>query len=156
MATTTAKAISTRPRTARRQFRMPWSTILIYLVLTPLAITLIVPIWYMVDMAFTPEQFQLRWPIVWVPIPFTFQNFIHIYYDKTLPIMRWLLNSAIVTGVGTVSSLLLASLSAYAFARLQFPGRSFLFGLLIASLLVPGTVTLIPAFLLLRDIGTIP
>ena len=118
--------------------------------------TLLIPIWYLVDMAFTPEQFQLRWPIVWLPIPFTFQNFIHIYYDKTLPIMRWLLNSAIVTGFGTLTTILLASLSAYAFARLQFPGRNFLFSLLIASLLIPGTVTLIPAFLLLRDIGTIP
>ncbi|MEZ4673787.1 MAG: hypothetical protein R2932_06020 [Caldilineaceae bacterium] len=70
--------------------------------------------------------------------------------------MRWLLNSAIVTGFGTLTILLLASLSAYAFARLEFPGRNFLFSMLIASLLIPGTVTLIPAFLLLRDIGTIP
>lgn len=158
MATTTAaaKAISMQSGRRSRRFRINWTTVLIYLVLTPLAITLIVPIWYMVDMAFTPEQYQLRWPIVWVPIPFTIQNFTNIYYDTTLPIMRWLFNSAIVTGVGTLATLFMASLSAYAFARLQFPGRSLLFGLLIASLLVPGTVTLIPAFLLLRDIGNIP
>jgi multiple sugar transport system permease protein len=133
-----------------------WTTVLIYCLLVPLGITLIVPVWYMVDMAFTPENYQLRWPIVWIPNPFTFNNFTHIFQDKTLPVLRWVLNSAVVTTVGTGLTLLLSSLSAYAFARLEFPGRNLIFSILIASLLVPGTVTLIPAFLLLRDIGRIP
>jgi multiple sugar transport system permease protein len=139
-----------------RRLKIRWDTVAIYGLLAPLGLALVVPIWYMVDMAFTPETNQLRWPIIWIPSPFTLQNFTHIFQDRTLPVFRWLINSAIVTSVGTIATLFLASLSAYAFARLEFPGRNLLFSLLIASLLVPGTVTLIPAFLLLRDIGTIP
>jgi multiple sugar transport system permease protein len=152
----TAKVVTATRQPTMRRFRIHWDTVLIYCLLVPLGLALVVPIWYMVDMAFTPETYQLRWPIVWIPNPFTLQNFTHIFQDRTLPVIRWLVNSAVVTTVGTVATLLLASLSAYAFARLEFPGRDLLFSVLIASLLVPGTVTLIPAFLLLRDIGTIP
>jgi multiple sugar transport system permease protein len=150
------KAVSATERATGRKFRINWGTVLIYCLLVPLGLALVVPVWYMVDMAFTPENFQLRWPIVWVPRPFTFANFQHILMDKTLPVFRWLMNSLIVTGVGTVLTLSIASLSAYAFARLEFPGRDLIFSVLIASLMVPATVTLIPSFLLLRDLGTIP
>jgi multiple sugar transport system permease protein len=152
----TANVAAAEPRPTVRRFQINWEVMFIYCLLVPLGLALVIPVWYMVDMAFTPENNQLRWPIVWYPEPFTLANFQHIFQDRTLPVGRWLWNSAVVTGVGTALTLFLSSLSAYAFARLEFPGRDLIFSLLIASLLVPGTVTLIPAFLLLRDIGTIP
>ncbi|MCS7222724.1 MAG: carbohydrate ABC transporter permease [Anaerolineae bacterium] len=134
------------------RFRISLSTVLLWLVLTPIGITLVVPVWYMVAKAFTPEINQLKWPIVWVPDPFTLENFKHIFADKTLPIMRWMANSFLVTGVGTALVLFLSSLSAYGFARLQFPGRDLIFFILLISMMVPGVATLIPTFLLLRDL----
>lgn len=143
------------PSAARpsRKSRFNLETIGIYLILVPLGIALVLPVWYMVVMAFTPENFQLRWPIVWVPDPFTLANFQHIFADATLPVARWLLNSVMVTTVGTALVLFISSLAAYAFARLDFPGRNILFFILIVSLMIPGTITLIPAFLLLRDLS---
>lgn len=141
------------PLQPRRKSRFSWETVGIYLLLVPLALTLILPVWYMVVMAFTPENFQLRWPIVWVPDPFTLANFQHIFQDATLPVARWLLNSVVVTFVGTALILFVSSMAAYAFARLEFPAKSFIFSLLIVSLMIPGTITFIPAFLLLRDLS---
>lgn len=127
-------------------------SILIWVLLLPLSIAVIVPLWYMTDMAFTPEQNQLNWPISWIPTQPTLANFNHIFVDQTLPIARWFGNSVLVAVVGTLLVLFLSSLSGYAFARLEFPGRSFIFSLLIFSLMIPGAVTFIPAFLLLRDL----
>lgn len=126
---------------------------LIWLLMLPLAVVIIMPLWYMTAMAFTPEQDQFLWPIRWIPERPTLDNFIHISLDQTLPLTRWFINSTVVATVGTLLTLLLSSLSGYAFARLEFPGRDMIFSLLIVSLMIPGAVTLIPTFLLLRDLS---
>jgi multiple sugar transport system permease protein len=128
-------------------------TVGLWLLLTPITITLVAPVWYLVAKAFTPEVNQMKWPIIWVPDPFSLDNFNHIFQDATLPIVRWLGNSTIVTLVGVFSVLFVSSLSAYAFARLEFPGRDTIFFILVVSLMVPGVATLIPTFLLLRDMS---
>ncbi len=59
---------------------------------------------------------------------------------------RWFTNSLLVASVGTVIILFVSSLSGYAFARLEFPGKSLLFSLLLFSLMIPAAITLIPSF----------
>jgi len=127
-------------------------SLLRWLVYVPLVILIIIPVIYIISMAFTTEQNQLKFPIEWLPNPITTGNFIHIFADVTLPIMKWFTNSLIIATVGTVIVVFLSSLSGYAFARLEFPGKSQLFSLLIFSLMIPAAITLIPAFLLLRDL----
>lgn len=127
-------------------------SILLWLVFLPLAFIVIVPLIYETSMAFTHESNQLNYPIEWIPNPITISNFTHIFQDTTLPIIRWFGNSLLVAIIGTLIEVFLATLSGYAFARLEFPGRSFLFSLLLFSLMIPGAVTLIPSFLLLRDL----
>jgi multiple sugar transport system permease protein len=128
-----------------------WRGLLLWLAFLPIVLTVIIPLLYMFSMAFTQESKQLNFPIEWIPSPPTISNFIHIYVDKTLPIMRWFGNSLLVATVGTIIIVFLSSLSGYAFARLEFPGKQVLFSLLIFSLMIPAAVTLIPAFMLLRD-----
>lgn len=140
--------------TLARQFRFRnWRrTLLLWLVFLPLLVIVIVPLIYMVTMALTLESNQMNFPIEWIPQPVTLGNFVHIYVDATLPIERWFLNSLVVSIIGTLVIVFLSSLSGYAFARLEFPGRNFLFSLLLFSLMIPAAITLIPAFLLLRDL----
>lgn len=140
------------PRSGRRRFRDVKRTVLLWLVFLPLVVIVILPLIYMFTMAFTSESNQLAYPIQWIPRPPTLSNFYHIYIDKSLPIVRWFLNSVIVSVVGTSIVVFLSSLSGYAFARLEFPGRDFLFSLLLVSLMIPAAITLIPVFLLLRDL----
>lgn len=134
------------------QQKKTFESILLWLLLLPLAILVIVPLWYMADMAFTPEAEQYAWPIQWLPLQPTLANFSHIFADRTLPIAQWFGNSVLVATVGTALVLFLSSLSGYAFARLEFPGRDLFFSSLIFSLMIPGAVTFIPTFLLLRDL----
>jgi len=136
----------------RRRRKFPTESLLLWLVLLPLAFIVSIPILYMTTMAFTPESDQLLWPIHWIPQNPTLVNFQHIFLDQTLPIGRWFANSVLVATVGTACVLFLSSLSAYGYARLEFPGRDMIFFILLISLMIPGAVTFIPTFLLLRDL----
>jgi multiple sugar transport system permease protein len=127
-------------------------TLLLWLVFLPLAVIIIIPLLYIVSRAFTHESNQFNFPIEWIPQPITTANFTHIFSDVTLPVMKWFANSLIIASIGTIIVVFLSTLSGYAFARLQFPGKSQLFSLLIFSLMIPTAITLIPAFLLLRDL----
>ncbi|NJM41595.1 MAG: carbohydrate ABC transporter permease [Anaerolineae bacterium] len=135
-----------------QQKQFPLKTALLWLLLLPIVLVLAAPVWYMFAKAFTPEINQMKFPIVWLPDPFTLQNFSTIFFDRALPVGRWMFNSAIVTIVGTFLVLFVSSLSAYAFARLEFPGRDVIFAVLIISMLIPGILQLIPVFLLMRDL----
>lgn len=153
MAATTPTAPQTKAPTGRYfQSKMMRNSLILWIVFLPLVVITIVPIIYMVTMAFTPESNQMNFPIEWIPKPATIGNFVHIFVDKTLPIGRWFMNSLIISTFGTVLIVFLSSLSGYAFARLDFPGKNFLFSLLIFSLMIPIAITLIPAFMLLRDL----
>src|SRR3972149_3637782 len=127
-------------------------TLFLWLTFLPLALIVVIPLFYMFSMAFTLESKQLNFPIEWIPSPPTISNFAHIFADKTLPILHWFGNSLLVATVGTIVVVFLSSFSGYAFARLEFPGKQFLFSLLLFSLMIPAAVTLIPSFMLLRDV----
>lgn len=139
-------------RARRRSTKTLLRSLLMWLIFLPLVVIVVVPVLYMFTMAFTPESNQLVYPIQWIPNPPTINNFVSIMVDPQLPIVRWFTNSLIIASVGTLIILLLSTLSGYAFARLEFPGKSQLFSLLLFSLMIPAAVTLIPAFLLLRDL----
>jgi ABC-type glycerol-3-phosphate transport system permease component len=95
------------------------------------------------------------------------EQFTHAYYRPTLPlqwgnygeawaqIRGYFVNSVTVTAVSVGASLALSAAAAYAFSRYRFPGSGLLYGAILAALLVPGTLTLVPAFVILRDMGLI-
>ena len=132
--------------------KIPTETIVTWAILLPLAIIAMAPVVHTAAMAFSPEADQLLWPIRFFPDNPTLDNFTHIFADATLPILRWFGNSILVATLVTALVLFLSSLSAYAFARLHFPGRDTIFFILLISLMVPVAATIIPAFLLLRDL----
>lgn len=143
--------------TAVRELRHPRhftiGTVLLYLGLLIGAVVTLLPIIYMYTRAFMPEGEQMVWPIRWFPQNPTMNNFERIVVDPTLPVFRWLLNSFFVAISVTALVLFICSLTAYAYARLEFPGRDVIFFLLLTSLMVPGAVTFIPNFLMMRNLG---
>jgi multiple sugar transport system permease protein len=140
------------PRASSYQNKKIIRSLLLWLAFLPLVIIVVVPLLYMFSMAFTLEANQLKFPIEWWPQPPTITNFTKIFVDPQLPIVRWFSNSLLIATVGTAIIVFLSSLSGYAYARLEFPGKRYLFSLLLFSLMIPVAVTLIPAFLLLRDL----
>ncbi|MGC4192735.1 MAG: carbohydrate ABC transporter permease [Thermomicrobiales bacterium] len=68
-------------------------------------------------------------------------------------IQRWFMNSVIVAAIWVVGRAAIDTLAGYAFARMQFPGRDFMFLLILGTMMVPGIVMIIPRFILLKDLG---
>ena len=82
----------------------------------------------------------------WVPRPFTWDNYSRIFSDSQDPIGRWFFNSAVSVTCGTLLTLLVASLAAYGLSRLEWPGRDWVFYMILASTLIPGVAFIIPLF----------
>jgi multiple sugar transport system permease protein len=87
-----------------------------------------------------------------IPKAFTLDNYRDIFFREPL-FGRWLLNSAIVGLLVTLFNLIFNSMAGYALARIQFPGRSLFFFLILAVLVVPAQITLLPKFLILKSLG---
>jgi multiple sugar transport system permease protein len=83
---------------------------------------------------------------------FTPEHYETLFSRDDLMLDRWLLNSVYVSSITTLAVIVIACPAAYAFARLQFPGRNALFYLLLATVMVPTQMTYIPNFLLMRDL----
>jgi len=139
--------------------RVPVGTILTYLFLMVLTVAVSAPTVWILGQSFMYDAQISKFPPEFIPRPATLSNYRDLFVPHAdrpeLPIARWLFNSVFVSASTTVLVLLVASLAAYAFARIAFPGRELLFGALGASLLIPAQVTLIPTFLIVRSFGWI-
>lgn len=143
-------AVAARPFRNMRHFSL--GIIITYIALLILLVLTLAPVVYMFSQAFSPESETLSWPIHWVPHNPTIENFQRILTDPTLPVFRWLVNSFLVSTSVTALVLFVCSLTAYAYGRLEFPGRDAIFFLLLTSLMIPGAVTFIPNFILMRNL----
>lgn len=86
------------------------------------------------------------------PETFTFDNYVTIFTEQEL-FPRWLLNSVIVAVVGTALNIVFNSMAGYALARVSFPGRTAWFIIVLAVLMIPAQVTMVPNFLILKELG---
>lgn len=123
------------------------------LVLFLIGAVMLAPLLWMVGESFTQERHALRLPPNWIPRPFTLDNYRAI--DDLIPFGRMALNSLIVATFATVGSMLVSVLAAYAFSRLRFPGRDVIFVAMLAAMMIPGQMTLVPVFVLLRNLKLI-
>ncbi len=136
----------------RQTVRNRVDSVIILILLIPLAFITFMPLVYMFSQAFTPEAEVRNWPVEYIPRNPTLDSFRLLVTWPNLPIMRWMLNSFIVSISVTALVLIINSLTAYAFSRLEFPGRDFLFILVLGTLMIPGEVTLIPTFIIMRNL----
>ena len=109
------------------------------------------PLVYMVSTSLKPDGTEYEFPIRWIPQRFAWENY-QIALDA-IPTFVFLKNTLTITLVSLVGELLTASLAAYGFARLRFPGRNALFTLMMSTLMLPYFVTMIPLFVLYRYLG---
>lgn len=112
---------------------------------------MILPFYWVIITAFVPQMSAFGKPPNWFPTEWTLENVRRVF--DTVPFWRQFFNSIKVSVIITVGSVTTSTMAAYAFARLQFPGRNLLFILLLAALMVPGQVTVIPTFILMRYLG---
>lgn len=142
---------------ARRRGLERWKKFASYCVLTAGALAMVAPFMWMLSTSLKePGQvfsYQRAWWVDWVPTQFVWQNYVKAW--KVVPFATFYLNSIFVTLATTAGQVLTSALAGYAFARLQFPGREKIFLGYLATLMIPGAVTMIPVFILLRLLGWI-
>ena len=115
-----------------------------------LAVAAIYPVYYMIEtslktrQAWMTDQFGL-------PLPPTLDNYAALLQDGRIPI--WFMNSVIVTTASVVAATVVSTLAAYAIARLQFRGRTLLLRVLVALMVIPPAVLILPLFLGLQPLG---
>lgn len=132
-----------------RQFLFsPW-----HLILIPLAVVMLVPmVWMLVTSVQTLNETR-HFPPELLPHTVRLRNYTDVL--RQAPFARWFGNTVIVTVVSVAGNLLFCSLAGYAFARIKFFGREVVFILILATLMIPFQVVMIPTFLIVRDLGLI-
>jgi multiple sugar transport system permease protein len=126
----------------------PW-----HLFLAPLAVVMLLPlVWMVVTSLETLAQTRHFPPILW-PGTLRFGNYADAIRQSEFG--TWFWNTTVVTVTIVLSNLIFCSLAAYAFARIRFLGRSVIYFVLLATLMVPLQVVLIPTFLIVKDLGLI-
>ena len=148
------RAATRRDKSARygsEWLRRTGSQFTLYLVLTVLAIVFLLPMYWMLNISLQPEG-NLRLSR-WYPNPPDFTNYPEALNQKSFPFLRLLANSLTYALGSTVGILFSCSMVGYSFARLRWPGRNLLFIITLSTMMIPGTVTLIPTFLVFRWLG---
>lgn len=146
MAAIAERSTATRdPAFVRRLLR-----ITTFLVLVAVALVVLLPFIWMLLTSFKPDADVVQFPPQLWPRSFTIQHYIDIWHR--IPYARLFLNTVIFAGGVTLISLSFDSLTAYALARIEFPGRNVLFVAVLVTMMVPFQVTLIPLFSLLTNL----
>lgn len=137
-----------RPRPARRSRMSGW-----HFVLAPLALLFVIPFAQMVLASLSPADELVKFPPPFIPSRFTLDGFIALF--TTTDVLRWLLNSTIVSVIAIVAHVILCSLAGYGFARLQFRGRTFGFFMIVATIMIPTQLLMIPTYVMFSRLGVI-
>jgi multiple sugar transport system permease protein len=121
-----------------------------YAMLSVGAIAMIMPFAWMVSTSFKEAGGIFTYPPRWIPNRLVLSNYLDAW--RAVPFGRYFFNSVFVASAVTLGQLITCSLAAYAFARLDFPGKSLLFVLFLSTMMIPLQLTIIPSFLVLREL----
>lgn len=142
------------------QARRIIGNVITYLLLALFSLFVFVPVAYMISTSLKTEDQLFIWPIRWIPNPIAWENYPRAFMElgsiaPGLTFWRILGNTLFITVLAMTAELIAVSLVAYGFARFRFPGRNFLFLVMLSTMMLPGIITLIPTFLIWRTLGLI-
>jgi multiple sugar transport system permease protein len=146
-------AARTQSAAAPRRRRLNGGLVIVYAVLVVLGLFFVVPLLWMVSTSLKAGAAVFT-DTGWIPENPSLANFETIF-GSDFPVVSWFATSLIASTLGTILVVILTSMSGYAFARMDFPGKRILFTLLIATLLLPAAMFLVPQFLLVLQLGNV-
>ena len=130
----------------------------ITLMLTVLGLFMFIPMYYVVIQSFKPLDELFMFPPKFYVVKPTMDNFTDLFTlmsDSWVPFSRYIFNTVFITICGTLGNLIFASMAAYSLAKLRFPGRNFIFQLIVTSLMFHSTVNTVTHFIILSSFGWI-
>ena len=137
-----------RTRARRRLPFSPW-----HLLLMPVALLFLVPLVQMVMTSFMPNSDINRFPPRFFPSSLTLDGYASLFEESD--ILRWLVNTVIVATIAVVSHLILCSLAGYGFARMRFVGGTAAFFVVLATIMIPVQLLMIPTYVMFSRLGII-
>lgn len=126
-----------------------------YLLLGLGAALVLVPFWWMVKTSLTAQTRLFEFPPQLFPDPVVWRNYIEAWNALPVSFTRFTANTIFITVLAMAAEIFTCSLVAYGFARFRFPGRNFIFLLMLSTMMLPGVVTLVPTFILWRELKLI-
>lgn len=138
-------------RRRRAPRRNPLKAVLLYALLIVLAVPFLFPTWWMITSSLLPANEVLSYPPKLLPLHPQWSNYSKAFEDY--PLGHQYVNSLYIAALVTAGTLVVASVSGYAFARIKMPGGNVLFVLILSGLLIPSEVTIIPLFKLVDQLG---
>lgn len=153
---TTTVTPATRLQPQKKQGRSLWLWIgesILWILLIGVALIELAPITWMVSTSLRDPKTSFDLPPDFLPTAFHWENYLSVINSPDIEFLRFFWNSLKIALLVTGAQIVTCSMAGFAFGRLRFRGRDFLFGLFLGSLMVPGTVTLIPSFILIRELN---
>ena len=152
---TVAQAVRPQERAQARaaSTKRRWANGITLAILIVLAVLWLMPILWALDTALKPEGETTAIPISWLASHFTLQAFATTLATSNLA--RWYFNSALTSVVISLATVILASLAAFSFSRIPFRGRNILFWIILAGIMVPGQILIVPLFTLMQSFNMV-
>lgn len=151
----TAESLATRERLSRKKIMERIGLIALQVFLTLLLITFLVPALWMFSSSLKVSTEVFAHPIVWVPENPQWSNFVEVFQLPGIPFGLFIWNTMKVVFFAVIGTVFSSAMVAYSFARLRWPGRDFFFAMLIATMMLPEVVMLIPRFIIFRNLDWI-
>lgn len=149
----TTHSDSAAPRAPGALWRKVIAPLLRHAVLIVVLFVFVAPFAWMVITALKTKETVFSVPIVWWPETLHWENFLIAANYPGFPFIKFFGNSFFYSTTVTIGTVLSCATAGYGFARLRFPGRDLLFGVTVATLMIPTVVTLVPSFLLFKALG---
>jgi multiple sugar transport system permease protein len=134
----------------RRKKVISFKKLLVYVLLILGALIMVVPFIWMLSTSLKDQQQLFAWPPNWIPNPFVWSNYSEVFNKINFGLYGW--NTIKITVIVTVVRLIICSMAGYAFARMKFPGRDLLFMLTLATMMISAQITMIPNFVIMRNL----
>ena len=133
--------------------KLELSDILSNVIVIFFALLSLFPIYWLFTSSLKNSSDVVKMPPDWFPTSINFSNYVDVFSNQ--PAFKWTLNSLIVATVSTVGLVIVSSLAAYAFSKLNFKFKNIIFVIFISSLMVPKEVLIVPLFRLIQDLGMV-
>lgn len=140
-----------RIRSKRKEVWLAGARVVAYLAISLTAISMIFPFYWMVSSSLKTEVEIFQVPPKWLPIPPVWGNYPYVFTKVKFGLFTY--NSLKLAALSTTGVVIASAWAAYGFARVRFWGREVLFIIMLAAMMIPGQVTMIPVFLIMNEIG---
>lgn len=142
----------------KRVSRSRTGTIVLFLVIAVIAVIMALPLVLVIGNSFKPINELWEFPPKLLPKEATLKNYSDMFTvmsESLVPFTRYIFNTVLITVVGTAGNIIFSAMCAFQLAKMKFPGRDKIFGIIVLTLMFNGTVTAIPNYLVMSELGWI-